>query len=173
MKLAMPQFKRVVRDTVLVSLDLLVMNDREEVLVGRRRNPPAQGYLFVPGGRILKGEDLAGALSRISTSEIGVELKKRDAALHGIYDHVYTDNAFAEDGLNTHYVVIACLFRPGAFVPRAHDDQHEEMRMLPIEKLLNHPEVHPYTRNYFVSGPSNLFLLANELHRRDSLLVRV
>lgn len=172
MKLALPQFKNVVRDTVLVSLDLLVMNNRGEVLVGRRRNPPAKGYLFVPGGRILKGEDLAGALSRISTSEIGVELKKQDAALYGIYDHVYTDNAFGEDSLNTHYVVIACLFRVGTFVPRGHDNQHEEMRMLQIEKLLKHPEVHLYTRNYFLPGPSNLFLSANEIHCGHSLLAR-
>jgi colanic acid biosynthesis protein WcaH len=171
MKLALPQFRCVVRDTVLVSLDLLVINDRAEVLVGERRNPPAQGYLFVPGGRILKGEDLASALNRISKSEIGVELNKQDAALYGIYDHVYPDNAFGEAGLNTHYVVIACLFRVGAFVPRGHDNQHEEMRMLRIEELLDHPKVHPYTRNYFVPGPSNLFLRANELHRGDSLLV--
>ncbi len=170
MKLALPQFRRVVRDTVLVALDLLVINGGGEVLVGKRRNPPAEGYLFVPGGRILKGESLADALNRISTAEIGVALKKQDAILHGIYDHIYPDNAFREVGLNTHYIVIACLFRVGDFVPRVHDNQHEEMQMLQIGELLNHPDVHPYTRNYFVPDPSNLFLRSNELHCSDSLI---
>jgi colanic acid biosynthesis protein WcaH len=164
MKLAHSQFRRVVRDTVLVALDLLVINVRGEVLIGKRRNPPAKGYLFVPGGRILKGESLADALVRISTAEIGVALKKQDAILHGIYDHIYSDNAFGEVGLNTHYIVIACLFRVADFVPRVHDNQHEEMQMLQIGELVNHAEVHPYTRNYFLPDPSNLFLRANDLH---------
>jgi colanic acid biosynthesis protein WcaH len=170
MKLALSRFRRVVRDTVLVALDLLVINSRGEVLVGKRQNPPAQGYLFVPGGRILKGETLPGALNRISLAEIGVALKKEDAVLHGIYDHIYPDNAFGEVGLNTHYIVIACLFRVADFVLRAHDKQHEEMQTLPIRTLLNHAGVHPYTRNYFVPDPSNLFLRANQLHPNESLI---
>lgn len=170
MKLALHQFKRVVRDTALVSLDLLVINRRRDVLVGKRRNRPAKGYFFVPGGRIMKGESLADALIRISTTEIGAELKHQDATLHGIYDHMYPDNAFGEAGLNTHYVVIACLFRVDSFIPRGHDNQHQELQMLGIETLLQHPRVHPYTRNYFVPDPSNAFLRANELQGSDSLI---
>jgi colanic acid biosynthesis protein WcaH len=170
MKLALHQFKRVVRDTVLVSLDLLVINRRREVLVGKRRNRPAKGYLFVPGGRIMKGESLADALTRISSAEIGIALRHQDATLHGIYDHMYPDNAFGEAGLKTHYVVIACLFRGDSYVPQGHDYQHQELRMLPIKALLKHPDVHPYTRNYFVPDPSNVFLRANKLQGGDFLI---
>ena len=161
MKLPNARFKRIVADAVLVSLDLLVVNDRAEVLVGRCRNRPAKGFLFVPGGRIQKGESLAAALERISSAEIGVTLERQDARLYGIYDHFYADDAFGETGTGTQYVVIACLFGIPSFVPQAHDDQHDELRMVPIEELVKHPEAHPYTRNYFSDDPSNLFLRAH------------
>lgn len=48
MKLPLDRCKQVVRDSVLVALDLLIVNHKAEVLVGRRQNPPAKDWLFVP-----------------------------------------------------------------------------------------------------------------------------
>jgi colanic acid biosynthesis protein WcaH len=158
MKLPLHQFKRVVRDSVLISLDLLIVNERNEVLVGSRKNSPARGWLFVPGGRVYKGEAMRDALQRISTDETGMNLEKEDGTLYGIYDHIYSENAFGEPDISTHYVVIACLFHLRSFIPGSRDDQHEELRMMSIPELLVHPRVHAYTRNYFVADPSNLFL---------------
>jgi colanic acid biosynthesis protein WcaH len=62
MKLSEEQFQQLLRDAVLVSLDLLIVNERQEVLLGKRRNPPARGYWFVPGGRIYKGDSSEKAL---------------------------------------------------------------------------------------------------------------
>jgi colanic acid biosynthesis protein WcaH len=162
MKLPLHQFKRVVRDSVLVSLDLLIVNERNEVLVGSRKNSPAKGWLFVPGGRVHKGEALRDALQRISTDETGVNLGKEDGTLHGIYDHLYPENAFGEPDISTHYVVIACLFHLRSFIPDPRDDQHEELRMMSIPELLAHPRVHVYARNYFAADPPNLFLGADD-----------
>lgn len=162
MKLPLHQFKRVVRDSVLISLDLLIINERNEVLVGSRRNSPAKGWLFVPGGRVHKGEALRYALQRISTGETGMNLGKEDGTLYGIYDHIYAENAFGEPDISTHYVVIACLFHLRSFIPDPRDDQHEVLRMMSIPELLAHPRAHAYTRNYFVADPPNLFLGADD-----------
>ncbi len=158
MKLPLHHFRPVVRDAVLVSLDLLIVNDRNEVLVGLRKNSPAKGWLFVPGGRVYKGEAMKDALQRISTNETGIDLSKEDATLYGIYDHIYPENTFGEPDISTHYVVIACLFHLPSFIPGPRDDQHEELRMMGIPELLAHPRVHVYARNYFVADPPNLFL---------------
>ena len=80
MKLPIDRFRNVVRDAVLVSLDLLIVNDKAEVLVGRRQNPPAKDWLFVPGGRVYKEERLTDALQRISVSETGVDLSQAGGA---------------------------------------------------------------------------------------------
>jgi colanic acid biosynthesis protein WcaH len=158
MKLPLDRFKQVVRDSVLVALDLLIVNDKAEVLVGRRQNPPAKDWLFVPGGRVYKEERLTEALQRISVSETGVDLSQAGGTLYGVYDHLYPDNGFEEDGISTHYAVIACLFENGPSIHSPSDEQHESFQLMSIPELLSHPRVHAYTRNYFVPDAPNLFL---------------
>jgi colanic acid biosynthesis protein WcaH len=158
MKLPLDRFKRVVRDSVLLALDLLIVNEKAEVLVGKRRNPPAKGWLFVPGGRVYKEERLTEALRRISTTETGVDLSQAGGTLYGVYDHLYPDNGFGEPGLSTHYAVIACLFENCPPIHCPGDGQHEYFEPMNITKLLSHPRVHAYTRNYFILDPPSLFL---------------
>lgn len=54
MFLRQEDFATVVRSTPLVSLDLIVENAQGEFLLGKRLNRPAQGFWFVPGGRVQK-----------------------------------------------------------------------------------------------------------------------
>jgi colanic acid biosynthesis protein WcaH len=163
MKLPLDRFKQVVRDSVLVALDLLIVNDHAEVLVGRRSNPPAKDWLFVPGGRVYKDERLVEALQRISIAETGVDLSRVKGRLYGVYEHLYPDNGFEEAGISTHYAVVACWFENCAPIPAPGDQQHVHFQHMSIPELLSHPQVHAYTRNYFLQNPPNLFLGAGEM----------
>lgn len=159
MKLSEEQFKQILRDTVLISLDLLIVNERQEVLLGRRRNAPAGGYWFVPGGRIYKGESPEKALARISRQEIGMELSSQNVVLYGIYHHAHGDNFFHDPEIGaTQYLVIACLFRSNSQVTYLSDVQHEELRFFPIGDVTAHPDVHELTKYYFCDRPPNVFL---------------
>jgi colanic acid biosynthesis protein WcaH len=64
-------FAAVVRLTPLVSIDLIVRDRQERVLLGRRTHPPARGWWFVPGGRIRKDERLSDATARLLAEELG------------------------------------------------------------------------------------------------------
>lgn len=163
MKLPLDRFKQVVRDSVLVALDLLIVNDHAEVLVGRRSNPPAKDWLFVPGGRVYKDERLVEALQRISIAETGVDLSRVKGRLYGVYEHLYPDNGFEEAGISTHYAVVACWFENCAPIPAPGDHQHVDFQYMSIPELLSHPQVHAYTRNYFLRNPPSLFLGAGEM----------
>lgn len=55
MFLSQEDFATVVRSTPLISIDLIVENERGEFLLGKRTNRPAQGFWFVPGGRVAEG----------------------------------------------------------------------------------------------------------------------
>ena len=88
--------------TQLVSIDLLIFF-QNKLLVGERSNNPAQGSLFVPGGKVYKNEYLSEGLERISTQEIGFPLHTSQLRLKGIYDHIYENN-FQDDSCGTHYV---------------------------------------------------------------------
>ena len=148
------QFLHIIDNTPLVSIDLIIEDIQGKVLLGKRTNRPAQGYWFVPGGRIRKNETIADAITRISSTELGTDLTINDVQLFGAYDHIYEDNYLGEDGVNTHYVVLAyCLKLPGVIevnVDSLEDDQHSEMRYWAKDTLLEADDVHPNTKAYFM-----------------------
>ena len=80
------------------SLDMLIFNDKEEVLVGFRRNSPARGRLFVPGGRIYKGENLRSALRCISKSETGVDLVRK-TGFYTEFMTIFTERTHLANGV--------------------------------------------------------------------------
>lgn len=162
MTLRLDEFAAVVRNSVLVSIDLILLNTRGEVLLGQRNNAPAKGYWFVPGGRILKDETLKEAIQRISRKELGFSFPDGKYELRGIYDHIYGDSFFDPE-VPTHYVVIACTYRIAEGVKFRADDQHSELRFFSVDTLLNSPDVHGYTKNYFRLKADNLFLEARTL----------
>ena len=66
------EFLEVVRLAPLVAIDLIVADADSRVLVGQRRNRPARGTWFVPGGRIRKDERLDAAFTRLVETELGI-----------------------------------------------------------------------------------------------------
>jgi len=135
------RFREAVASLALVSIDLLVEDAQGRFLLGKRRNPPAQGWWFVPGGRIckkgrIKEERISAALRRLMREELGLEPGKRTALgrrwarwkrrgagrQHGsggpvfraAHEH-FCDTKFAnEAGSSTHYVMLAyALCWPG------------------------------------------------------------
>lgn len=144
-------FLNVVDAAPLVAVDLMVVRAGTDVLLGLRNNRPAQGFWFVPGGRIRKNESLKLALKRVMGNELGLQpnaLPRSPQAL-GAYEHFY-DDCFAGDvGVSTHYVVVCYLVHvPADFeLPQA-DAQHAELRWWPLADAHVDDSVHHYTRNY-------------------------
>ena len=151
--LAEIDFLDVLRLTPLVAIDLIVKNSSGCVLLGRRRNRPARGTWFVPGGRILKDETLDAAFTRIVDAELGVATLQRSvASFEGVFEHHYNDNFAAEPDISTHYVVLAYSLPLGSLcssAPVGRFDQHSEYRWLTPAELLACDDVHENTKAYF------------------------
>jgi len=139
----------IIKATPLVSIDLIIRNPSEKVLLGKRVNRPAKDYWFVPGGRIIKNETIGHALKRISKKEVGLDLSTEAPSLLGAYDHIYEDNFLNLDGINTHYVVLAFAIQLQQEIGVRPDEQHSELRWWEIDKLLKDPTVHHNTKVYF------------------------
>jgi len=107
MRLNDKEFFEVIERTPLVSIDLVIREPSNQILMGLRVNNPAKGNWFVPGGRVYKGEDLNEAFKRITLAEIGYELPLSHATLLGVFTHKYDTNFQDIDGVTTHYVVLA------------------------------------------------------------------
>jgi colanic acid biosynthesis protein WcaH len=146
----MVEFIDLIEATPLVSVDLIVQNIKNEVLLGKRLNRPAQGFWFVPGGRIQKNESITQAIARVSKTELGFKLNKDNGRLLGAYDHIYPDNYLNKQGINTHYVALGYQFKLENIPEIMTDDQHSEVIWLSVQQLLNHSEVHFNTKAYFL-----------------------
>lgn len=144
-------FSLVISSTPLVSIDIVLRDDGGRYLLGKRKNPPAEGFWFVPGGRIYKNETLSHAFERISCSELGVILKINDASLIGVFDHLYPDSIFSAE-ISTHYVAIGySLSVPTGFSPDTYM-QHSDYKWFTLSELLELPDVHINTKLYFQSN---------------------
>lgn len=143
------EFIDIINATPLVSVDLIIKSPDQKILLGKRLNRPAQGFWFVPGGRIKKNETLNEALTRVSQVELGITLSLKGSQLLGAFDHIYTDTYLNKDGINTHYVALGYAFTLNETPDIQPDDQHSDVIWLSVEQLLNHPEVHPNSKAYF------------------------
>ena len=150
MFLSQEDFATVVRSTPLISIDLIVENERGEFLLGKRTNRPAQGFWFVPGGRVQKDETLTDAFERLTLAELDLQLPMAAGQFYGVWQHFYDDN-FSGTGFTTHYIVLGFRLKVSEADLRLPDSQHDDYRWLTPEALLASDNVHDNSRAYFLA----------------------
>lgn len=154
-RLSLNEYTQACALTQINSIDLLVQNEKGEFLVGLRKNPPAKGSYFVPGGRVYKQETLLCGFIRTMKEELGYELDNID--FYGTFEHYYEeDNPTDEKNIDTHYIVHAFT----GTLPKNLDTeqflhQHSDMLWLSKENLLSHDNVHIHTKRYFSKDSEN------------------
>jgi colanic acid biosynthesis protein WcaH len=147
------QMRARVRDGLIVSIDLLIQDERDRWLLAFRKNRPAQSSWFVPGGRVRKGEKIPEAFERLVRFEFGRELPYTSAQFHGVYVHYYDDNRWNDPDFGTHYLVLAHQVKVDSswgevIHAEAALEQHHQLRWFGVGEALANGEVHPYTKIY-------------------------
>ncbi|WP_132700677.1 GDP-mannose mannosyl hydrolase [Reinekea marinisedimentorum] len=140
-------FESVISSVPLVSVDLIVRNTQGEYLLGLRQNRPAQGYWFVPGGRIQKNEPIVQAFSRLTQQELGRTLTIDVAKPLGAFDHFYTDCVFGEQ-TSTHYVALGYELQVDFDIMHLPREQHGQYQWFSAGQLLASDAVHKHTKWY-------------------------
>ncbi|MGO3406058.1 GDP-mannose mannosyl hydrolase [Marinomonas sp.] len=144
--LSSEEFKLVVQSAPLFSMDLVVLNEKNQILVGKRKNAPAKGYWFVPGGRVFKNEPLTDAFGRISHTELGHKFDYLSAKQLGLYDHFYDDSVFGED-ISAHYINAPFLIKlPSTVFLNLPKEQHQAYRWIGVGDLLSDETVHRFSK---------------------------
>ena len=137
-------FEVVISSTPLISIDLLVKKDNK-ILLGKRINKPAQGYLFSIGGRIYKNETINSAMMRIASNELNISLKLTPSFI-GVFEHFYDDSIYQD--VSTHYINLAYEIEIEETL-NLPNEQHNEYQWLTINELLESKQVHKYVKDYF------------------------
>lgn len=141
------KFKKVIMFTPLISIDFLIRNENGEYLLGLRTNRPAQGFWFVPGGRVFKNEPLDVAFKRLTREELGVELERSQADFKGLYEHFYYDSMFSKN-ISTHYIVLAYEVEVTQKKILLNEQQHSQCKWVKNENF-HTLKIHAYTLDYF------------------------
>lgn len=148
MKLPAEEFLKIVETTPLVSIDLILRDQADRILLGRRNNEPAKGSWFVPGGRIMKDETFPQALERIVRTELGSGIDPTIFHFRGVFEHHYETNFAQVSGISTHYVVLGYDGVTDSSETIQGDDQHSELKWFPITEAKNDDRVHANTQAY-------------------------
>ncbi len=110
---------------------------------------PAQGFWFVPGGRIRKDETFDSAFVRLTQDELGISIGLEQAEFKGVYQHFYTDN-FSGNDFSTHYVVLAYQLTLDCDLKELPSEQHQTYQWWDIDALRASEQVHENTKAYFL-----------------------
>ncbi|MCK9396646.1 MAG: NUDIX domain-containing protein [Methylobacter sp.] len=141
------EFIRVVKNTPLVALGLVIRSKDNALLMGMRVNEPAAGWWFVPGGRIRKDESIEDAFLRITKAELGSPYSIDRARLLGAFTHKYQTNFAHIPGISTHYVVLAYELLIDVDLGQLPMEQHSKYRW--VGENGNLIRVHPNSIAYF------------------------
>ncbi len=144
-------FAQVIAHAPLVAIDLLVEDKEQRVLLGWRKNPPAQSSWFVPGGRIRQNETLDQAFARITLAGLGREFDLEQSVFSVVYQHFYPDNFHGDAEESTHYIALAHRLWAGDTVLSLSQSQHVQYRWAHPATIAIDPLVHAYTRAYFMN----------------------
>jgi len=147
-------FEIVLENSPLVSVDLILENEKNQFLLGRRRNQPAKGFWFVPGGRIRKGELIIDALKRVALEEVGLIIKDHNSSFLGAFDHIYENSIFSTEARpsSTHYVALGFHYQIRAEeVSQVEKPQHSELSWMSLKTASSIDSLHKLSHDYILA----------------------
>lgn len=133
------EWKTIVRNVPIVSVDLIVRYDGGLVF-GKRTNEPAKGEWFIPGGRVQKGETRREAVHRVADEELGVSVEIVESL--GAFEHIY-DTADVEGVESKHYLANGYVVDVVNGVLQT-DDQHEAVQVFQTPPDSFHSHIRAY-----------------------------
>ncbi|MDG5814683.1 NUDIX domain-containing protein [Chitinispirillales bacterium ANBcel5] len=130
-------YNTILKNMPIACVDFVLIADGKALLV-LRKDAPARGQWWVPGGRIIKGEMMRETAARKATEEVGIEVH--------VGPIIHTDETIFPDGpcaIPVHSINTCFFVYPaeGSTTPFL-DSHHEEFRW--VENI--EPGLHPYVR---------------------------
>lgn len=97
-------YKNILRSMPIPTVDILFINTRGELLLGKRNNEPLKWVYYIPGGRVNKWEPSYDAAERKAKEELGIDIDSSRLRFLGVYDDIFENSAF--EGISTHCISV-------------------------------------------------------------------
>ena len=92
-KFSFSEFKKIYSKVPRLTVEIILKTNKGIVLT-LREFPPCKGQWHIPGGTVLKGENLEEAVRRVVKEEIGLEVKVKK--MIGIIEYNFTEKYFSQ-----------------------------------------------------------------------------
>lgn len=93
-KIPFEEFKKIYSRVPRLCVEVILVQDGNILLV-RRTILPALGLWHTPGGTVLKGENLIGAVKRVAKEELGIQVGVKNFL--GIIEYTSYKNHYSQD----------------------------------------------------------------------------
>lgn len=124
-------YKQMLLNLPILCVDLIIQNSKGEYLLVKRDNEPVKGLWWIPGGRVIKNDDVYVSAQKKCMQEIGVDIN--DWRVVGIYDDQYDTNAH---GLDTRIHTLSILCRTNVHVEASEIRLDEQSSKVEYQTLL-------------------------------------
>ncbi len=129
----------------IACVDVVIIHNNA-ILLGKRKNRPAKGEWWFPGGRVLKGETLKNAVIRKTKEETGLDVKIVKEL--GFAETIFADGPF---GSPTHTINSVFLVNINGTKNIKADSQNSEFKYFTSSKS----SFHPYVKRFMKEGFKN------------------
>lgn len=87
------EYKEILKKTVVSCIDIIINNNGKFLLL-KRKNEPAKGRWWLPGGRIHRGETFETACARKVKQETGLDIKSFENL--GVVETIFDSGPFGD-----------------------------------------------------------------------------
>jgi colanic acid biosynthesis protein WcaH len=127
-------FTEIVGLLPIVTTDLVIFNEnKQQILLFKRTNKPAQNLYFTPGGRLFKNEDLLAGIIRQSKREIGLDLDPNKLTFGGVINEIWSDSEFANYNYHAVSIFWSYVISSQEIINLALDRQHSVYQWFNID----------------------------------------
>jgi 8-oxo-dGTP diphosphatase len=122
-------YNKIVSVMPITSVEAIIMDKENSILVLKRNNAPVKGEWWFPGGRVRKGETLEEALIREVREETGLDIEVKNIV--GVYTRRFPERHDIS-------IVFLCSIKAGDL---RLNQEHSDVKFLRIKKAMR--ELHP------------------------------
>ncbi len=142
-------YGEIVQSMTISCVDVFIFNfERNAYFMVKRKDPPAQGEWWLPGGRVFKGESFYESAKRKAKNEGGLEILP--LAQLGTYTTYFTESAWGQNvPTDTKNTVILALCNDQESILDTH---HQDSCWVPIDEA----PLDPYVLSAYTEAKTKL-----------------
>jgi colanic acid biosynthesis protein WcaH len=126
-------YKIILQNIIVETVDVLIMNNKWQVLLWLRSNQPLQNVYYIPWWRREKNEKILDSVKRKMMQELWIDIDARKLIFLWIYDDIFENSIF--ENVSSHYSSITYVYHLDELEQNniRIDSQHSDLKFFDLD----------------------------------------